>query len=291
MKTFFKLLLLLSLAVRVHAAESDAPPVHPEPGAGGWKFTETRRIPAAEAHQGVASDGEFIFAIGDHAIGKYRKTTGERVGSWECPKGEPLIHMNAGIVWHGVLWCAHSNFPGVPMMSSVEEFDPVTMQHIGSRSFGRTDGSLTWIDRYQDGWVACFVHYGRTGGEPGRGPEWARLVQFDNEWRQIGGWTFPPGLVAKLGGNGFSFSGGAFGPGENLFVTGHDDPFLFVLAIPTGGPTLQWLASIPIAANGQAFGWDPREPGLFYSISRAGSEVILGQVTKAKDAADPASVR
>ena len=283
MKSVLKLLLpLLPLISAVFAAEPAARPPRPEPGDGGWKFTETRRIPAAEARQGVVSDGEFIYAIDNHALGKYRAATGERVGGWACPKGEPLLHLNAGIVWRGVLYCAHSNFPGVPMMSSVEQFDPVTMKHLGARSFGRTDGSLTWIDRYQDGWVACFVHYGKAGGEPGRGPEWARLVQFDNEWRQIGGWTFPAELVAKLGTRGYSFSGGAFGPGGNLFVTGHDDAALFLLAIPTGGTTLQWTATIPIAANGQAFGWDPREPGVVYSISRKGSEVIVGRVTNVR---------
>ncbi len=279
MKSFSKILLVLSLAAGAFAAEPAVLAPRPAPGAGDWKFVETRRIPAAEAHQGVVSDGEFIYAIGDHAIGKYRKTTGERVGGWECPKGEPLIHLNAGIVWRGVLYCAHSNFPGVPMMSSVEQFDAATLKPIGSRSFGRTDGSLTWIDRYQDGWVACFVHYGRAGGEPGKGPEWARLVQFDNEWRPVGGWTFPADLVARLGTRGYSFSGGAFGPGGNLFVTGHDDAALFVLSIPTSGTTLQWNATIPIAANGQAFGWDPREAGVFYSISRTAAEVIVGRVT------------
>jgi hypothetical protein len=281
MKAFSKILLVLLLAARVWAAETTAPAPRPEPGAGGWKFTEVRRLPAAEAHQGVAADGEFIYAIGDHAIGKYRKATGERVGGWECPKGEPLIHLNAGVVDRGVLYCAHSNFPGVPMLSSVEMFDPATMKPIGAHSFGRSDGSLTWIDRYQDGWVACFVHYGKTGGEPGKGPEWTRLVQFDHAWRPIGGWAFPAALVAKLGTRGFSFSGGAFGPGGKLFVTGHDDAALFVLSIPPSGPTLHWDATIPIAAQGQAFGWDPQEPGAFYSLSRKASEVIIGRVTNA----------
>jgi outer membrane protein assembly factor BamB len=280
MKLFSSLWLFLLLVARVVAADAPASADRPSaPGAGGWKFVETRRIPAPEAHQGVASDGEFIFAIGDHVLGKYRKSTGERVGGWECPKGDPLIHMNAGVVFRGILYCAHSNFPGVPMMSSVELFDPATMQPAGSHSFGRTDGSLTWIDRHGDGWIACFVHYGKAGGEPGKGPEWARLVQFDDEWRQTGGWTFPAELVAKLGTRGYSFSGGAFGPEGKLFVTGHDDADLHVLEFPTGGTVLKWTATIPIAANGQAFGWDPRELGVFYSISRKGSDVIVGRVT------------
>jgi hypothetical protein len=276
----FLVSLACAAAAGAFAAETAKTGTPAGPGAGGWKFTELRRVPAAEAHQGVVSDGEFIYAIGDCAIGKYRAQSGERVAVWECPKGEPLIHLNAGIVWRGVLYCAHSNFPGVPMTSSVELFDPATLKHIGSHSLGRTDGSLTWIDRYQDGWVACFVHYGRKGGEPGRGPEWARLVRFDDAWRQTGGWTFPPELVARLGVNGFSFSGGAFGPGGNLFVTGHDEALLFELGFPEGGTVLRWLASIPISASGQAFGWDPRETGVLYTISRKGSAVIVGRLTR-----------
>ena len=171
------------------------------------------------------------------------------------------------------------------MISSVESWDPATMKHIGTHSFGRTDGSLTWIDRYKAGWVACFVHYGRQGGEPGRGPEWTRLVEFDNEWRQIGGWVFPAGLIAKLGGQGFSISGGAFGPSGHLYVTGHDDPALHVLAIPDGGPTLEWIATIPMSAQGQAFSWDQREPGLLYTLSKQAREVIVGRLVKAETSA------
>lgn len=277
-----KSLLFLLLATSVCAADSATPTVRLTPSAGDWSYVEIRRMPAPEARQGVATDREHLYVISNHALGKYRKATGERVGNWECPMGEPLTHLNAGIVHLGVLYCAHSNFPGVPMTSSVEKWDTTTLKHIGTHNFGRTDGSLTWIERYKDGWIACFVHYGRQGGEPGRGPAWTRLVEFDGEWKKIGGWVFPADLMAKLGEHGFSVSGGAFGPGGHLYVSGHDERALFVLALPEAGSALKWIATIPISAQGQAFSWDPHEPGLLYTLSKQAREIIVGRVTNAK---------
>lgn len=277
-----KLLLFFLLFAPVGAADSAVPAPRPTPSSGDWSYVEIRRMPAPEARQGVAADRENLYVISNHALGKYRKNTGDRVGGWECPMGEPLTHLNAGIVYAGVLYCAHSNFPGVPMTSSIEMWDTATLKHVGTHSFGRTDGSLTWIERYQSGWIACFVHYGREGGEPGRGPEWTRLVQFDAEWKQVGGWTFPADLMAKLGEHGFSVSGGAFGPGGHLYVSGHDDRALYVLMLPEAGSALKWIATIPISAQGQAFSWDPHEPGLLYTLSKQAREIIVGRVTNTK---------
>jgi len=250
------------------------------PGAGGWKFEELRRLPAPEARQGVAADAEFVYAINNHALGQYRKDTASRTTGWECPEGEPLIHLNAGVVHGGLLHCAHSNYPGVPMLSSVEIWNVQTLRHTKSISFGRTDGSLTWIDRRDGRWVACFVHYGKKGGEPGKGPEWTRLAEFDDDWRPTGrGWTFAAELVTHLGGRGYSVSGGGFGPGGYLFVTGHDEPELYVLEFPSGGSQLRWIATIPVPIEGQAFGWDPDRTGAIYLLSRRDRQVIVGRVT------------
>jgi len=255
-------------------------PAAAAPGPDGWRFEELRRLPAPEARQGVAADADFLFAIGNQELGQYRKATGERVRGWACPEGEPLVHLNAGVVHRGRLYCAHSNYPGVPMQSSVEIWDAATLRPVGSHSFGRTDGSLTWIDRRDGRWLACFVHYGKKGGEPGRGPEWTRLVEFDDEWRPTGrGWMFPAGLIARLGSRGYSVSGGAIGPGGCLFVTGHDEPELYVLAFPSAGSSLEWLATIPVPAEGQAFGWDPQEPGVIHLLARKTREIVTGRVT------------
>ena len=36
---------------------------------------------------------------------------------------------------------------------------------------------------------------------------------------------------------------------------------------------------IPITAEGQAFGWDPKEKGVLYTVGRKVREVIVGRVT------------
>ncbi|MEK6397420.1 MAG: hypothetical protein V4734_04980, partial [Terriglobus sp.] len=102
---------------------------------------ELRRIPAAEADQGVATDARFLYAIEDSRIGKYDKATGKRVGLFE---GDPkvFIHMNSCSVIAAQLVCAMSNFPNLPMISSVEWFSTATMKHARSHSFGPTRGSL-----------------------------------------------------------------------------------------------------------------------------------------------------
>jgi hypothetical protein len=60
--------LLLSAAA---PAQTDAPSPPPSP--------VTLRMTAAEAHQGAASDGTYLYAIDNDRIGKYRIATGEKV--------------------------------------------------------------------------------------------------------------------------------------------------------------------------------------------------------------------
>lgn len=277
--------LLLLPALVLAAAGADTPVSTPAPGPGGWRFEEIRRFKAPEARQGVAADGEFLYVISNHDLGKYRKAGGERLAAWSCPEGDPLTHVNAGVVHAGRLYGAHSNYPGVPHVGSVEMWDPATLRHLGSISFGRTDGSLTWIDRRAGRWLACFVHYAKRGGEPGKGQEWTRLVEYDDDWRPTGrGWVFPPALIGHLGSRGYSMSGGAFGPGGFLFVTGHDEKDLCVVEFPAAGSTLRWVATVPVPAEGQAFAWDPAEPGVVHLILKSAREVITGRVTQAAPA-------
>lgn len=294
------LLFLAFTGVVAFAADPVAKPELPPPlklatPTPGWRYEENRRFPAPEAGQGAAADREFVYAINNVTIAKYRKTTGERVAVWDGGKNGPLIHINAGIVHEGRLYCAHSNYPGVPNLSSIEIFDTTTLKHIGSHSLGRVDGSLTWIERRERSttltkgvdatsrsvgtWMACFVHYAKKGGEPGRGPEWTQIVEFDDRWQRLSGWSLPADFTAHIGQRGYSVSGGAFGPRGLLYTTGHDHPELYVLDFPTAGSSLKWIATIPITTEGQAFGWDPADPGVLYTIGRKSREVIVGRVT------------
>lgn len=249
----------------------------------GWEFTEIKRFHAPEARQGVAADEDHLYVISNHNLGKYRKTSGELVRTWSCSKGEPFIHLNAGVVYEKRLYLAHSNFPGIPNASSVEIWDPENLEHTESVSFGRTDGSLTWFDRRKGRWIACFVYYGERYGLPGKGPEWTRLAEYDDDWRPTGrGWTFPQDALIHLGSRGFSVSGGAIGPGDYLFVTGHDEKELLVLAFPNGGAELQWVATVPMSGEGQAFSWDPVEPGVMHVIVKRDRLVVTGRIERRK---------
>jgi len=241
-----------------------------------WKHEELKRFPAVEANQGVAVDGEFFYAITNKAIGKYRKDTGEKVANWSAAKDELFIHLNAGFVHEGKLYCAHSNFPRTPMVSSVEMWDVATMKHVGRHDFGRYIGSLTWLDRKGDGWIACFVHYRKNGGETGRGPEETRIVQFDNSWKELAKWSLPEALIKKFG--DYSSSGGGFGPEGKLFITGHDAKELYVLDFPKNGSVMEWTGTVAISAEGQAFAWD--KDGVLYSIARKTKEVIVSKVKR-----------
>lgn len=257
----------------------------PVPGSGAWRQEELRRFPAKEANQGVAADEQFLYVISNRAIGKYRKDTFERVAGWKDEKGGGLIHMNAGIVREGRLYCAHSNFPGVPMVSSVEIFDTAAMQHVGSHSLGIGEGSLTWIIWRDGHWLACFAQYAVSRGKTGRDNTWTQVVQFDEQWRRVAGWVFPPELIERFASN--SSSGGAFGPDGKLFVTGHTASELYVLEFPKAGSVLRWTATIPISADGQAFNWDPAKPEILYSISKRSSEVIVSRIGVAETGTHP----
>lgn len=246
------------------------------PARGRWRHEELRRFKAREAHQGVATDGEFVYAISNRAIGKYRIETGERLSGWEGEKGGPIVHLNAGTVRDGRLHVAHSNYPGVPMLSSVEIWDSSTMQHVGTHSLGIDAGSLTWV-AWRDGcWFACFAHYSTSQGRTGRDASWTQLVRFDEQWRREAGWVFPPDLIVRFGGN--SSSGGGFGPEGLLFVTGHDAKELYALAFPEAGSVLRWTDTVSIGAEGQAFDFDPRRPGFLYSLMRRTGEVIVSRL-------------
>ena len=70
-------------------------------------FEEIRTFVAEEAHQGIAVDEHFIYAIDSRSIGKYDKSTGKAVARWVDPKGGPdhSPRQRNGSQWAAVL-CA-----------------------------------------------------------------------------------------------------------------------------------------------------------------------------------------
>jgi hypothetical protein len=206
-------------------------------------------FPAAEAIQGVAVDDRHFYAIDNTAIGKYERGSGQKVGEFRRSPDLPLIHMDGGRVLRDRLYCSHSNFPGVPMESSIEIFETATLRHRESHSFGHDAGSLVWLDWRQGFWWVCFGHYDGKGGEPGKPNRLTTLFRCDRQWRKLAGYVFPEDIVARW--EGMTASGGVWGPNGLLYVTSHHAPEFYVFRLPRAGSVLETVAIVRSVAEGQ----------------------------------------
>ena len=101
--------------------------------------TEVGRYHAQEARQGAAADADHIYAIVNFIIGQYDKTSGKLIQRWQGSRGGPIRHLNSCFAENRKLYCANSNFPEVPMASSIEVFDTGTLKHRQSLSLGILD--------------------------------------------------------------------------------------------------------------------------------------------------------
>lgn len=255
-----------AMAAAQDGAEAPSPPPAPV----------TIRLAAPEANQGVASDGTHVYAIDNDRIGKYRISDGQRVASWQ---GERRLfpHMNSCTVAGRELICAASNYPAVPQTSAVEIFDTQTLRHLRTVSLGLGRGSLTVMDRHAGKYWAVFANYAGKGGEPGRDHRYTLLVRMDDRFRQEAAWTFPPAILARFAPK--SCSGLSWSKDGRLYVTGHDRPEIYELALPDAGSTLELRRTIGFASPGQAIDWDPAMPGRLWSIDRAHAEMIASQIS------------
>jgi hypothetical protein len=246
---------------------------------------ETRRLNAPEANQGVAADKTHLYAIDNGRIARYDKATGVKQVEWT---GDPVRfkHLNACLIIAKDLVCAGSNYPSVPQNSAVEVFDPVKMTHTRTIPIGPGIGSLTWVDRHDGFWWAMFANYDAKGGEPNRDHRWTTLVKFDDQWRRVGAWALPAAVLERMA--PYSCSGGGFGDDGLLYLTGHDRPELYAVAIPTeGGAILDLVATLTIPFEGQAIAWDPYEKRTLWGVNRATRQVVAVQVPPAPDVSTP----
>jgi hypothetical protein len=241
-----------------------------------------QRFQIKEARQAVAVDADAFYAVDNTAIAKYDKKTGTLIAKWEGDQASGAIHLDSGVVVDGKLYAAHSNYPGWPMVSSIEIWDAATMKHIESHSLGIERGSLTWLDRDVKGrWWGAFANYNRVFDKSpiAYGNKYnTQLVRFDADWRVAEAWVFPDALVEKF--DDMSNSGGSWGPDGKLYVTGHDNPELYVIELPEIGATLKWVGTIPAEIGGQGFAFDHSQPGIIYGIIRKkdGNEVTVSRL-------------
>ncbi|WP_240320804.1 hypothetical protein [Sphingomonas crusticola] len=236
---------------------------------------ELRRIAAADADQGVASDGRHVYAIDNHTIAKIDARTGRQVARWT---GDPahFRHINSCTVEHATLICAASNYPDVPMASMIERFDARDLHHLGTQDIGHGQGSLTWVLRHKGSWWACFANYDGHGGEPGRDHRTTTLVRYDPEWHEQAQWAFPEAVLGRMAPK--SASGGAWGKDGLLYVTGHDRAEVYALRVPDEGGVLELVAVIAMPTGGQAIDWDRQRPRTLWSIERATKELVASRV-------------
>jgi hypothetical protein len=232
---------------------------------------EALRFKADEARQGVAVSERYLYAIDNSRIGAYDRRTGRRAFGWT---GDPALfpHLNSCSLHGAELVCASSNYPAVPMSSSIERFDAATLRHVGSHSLGPGTGSLTWIDRHEGSWWAGFANYDGRGGEPGRGHQYTTIVRMDDAFRRTGAWLFPASVLELF--KPYSNSGGVWGDDGRLYLTGHDRAEVYALRLPEAGSVLVHEATIGIGTAGQAIAWDRHAPRTLWSINRATREVV-----------------
>jgi len=244
----------------------------------GLVATELARWDIPEANQGVAVDAGHFYGIGNRVLVKHRKADGVRVSQWSGPRNGPIFHYNAGYVDGTKLILAHSNFPQLPMASSLEIHDTRSLQPIATHSMGIRLGSLTWAVRHKGSWWACFANYNDSGTTPGFDQRWTYVGQFNDQWQMLQSWIFPPEVVATWGVS--SCSGGDWGNDGLLYVTGHDAAELHVLKLPKQGVALQHITTIDVPFEGQGWAWD-RSAGnkrVIYGISRAKRQIIAASI-------------
>jgi hypothetical protein len=227
----------------------------------------TRVYEAPDADQGVAVDAAHFYAIDNAVIAKHDLQSGRQVKRWDGSAAGWIRHLNSCFAERGSLLCANSNYPEAPMGSSIETFDAGTLDHQSSHSLGAMDeGSITWFDRYQGGYLAGFAHYDGNGGVGFKDHRFSSVVTFDTEWRRTGGWLFPPAIVDRM--SPYAASGGAIGPDGFLYLLGHDRPEMYVAGKPAMGPVLVHIATITLEAEGQAFAWAQDGTRTVYAIDR-----------------------
>ena len=242
----------------------------------GLVAEELRRWKPRGANQGVAVDALHFYGIGNFVVGKYDITTGARVAEWVGLRGGATIHLNGGLIQDGQLVLAHSNFPQLPMASSLEYFDPATVQPVKSLSLGIRHGSLTWAEKKAGFWWACFAHYNDQGTAPGSDNRSTLVGKFDDTWQLLESWIFPPQVIASWGKS--SCSGGSWGDDGLLYTTGHDEKKLYVLRVPKMGVTLDYVTTIDVPFEGQSWAWDRSDPRVIYGIIRRTGEVVVARI-------------
>jgi hypothetical protein len=243
--------------------------------AGPSAAVEVRRIPAPEAHQGVAANARSVYAIDNSTVARYDKKTGHRLAVWQ---GDPARykHLNSCTVRARELVCAASNYPETPMSSMIVWLDADNLELRRTLKLPAGHGSLTWVNWHRGSWWAAFANYDGKGGEPGRNHRDTVIVRYSPRFTERATYRFPLSVLTRFSPR--STSGGSWGDDGLLYVTGHDLPELYALRVPAVGIILQHVSTIATPTGGQAIAWDSGGSRLLWSIDRRTSELVASRV-------------
>ncbi len=238
----------------------------------------TLTIHADAADQGVASDGENVYAIDNNVITRIRLSDQAVTGEW---RGDPELfpHLNSCTVVGEELVCAASNYPALPQLGTVEIFDLATLTHKSSVSLGGQPGSLTVMDRHDGAWWAVFVNYDDRGTPVGRNHRDTFLARMDDDFRIDRMWGMPDSVLERLAPS--SVSGGSWGDDGVLYLSGHDRPELYAVTLPVAGGVLRHVGTYSIASRGQAIDIDPLHPDKIWFIDRKQRTLHSGKLPQA----------
>ncbi|MBP2707700.1 hypothetical protein JOL79_28350 [Microbispora sp. RL4-1S] len=239
--------------------------------------TLDRSYDTFDAHQAVAVDKKYFYAVDNQHITKHDKATGRPLLQFAGDEDGPIIHMDSAAVVGDKLYTAHSNYSDWPMESSIEVYDTRTLRHIETHSFGIYRGSLTWLDRHDGAWWAGFANYDKvqSGQTKPYGETYnTQVVKMDDDFRVVESWTIPKTILDRF--KPMSNSGGSWGPDGRLWLTGHDLGEAYVMKLPAAGSDLEWVATVTLpGVEGQGIAWD-RSGGTptLWTIKRSTSQVL-----------------
>lgn len=238
-----------------------------------------KQFDADNAYQAVAVGQDSFYAISNVRLTRHDKNTGRALQQWDDSSqlSAPLNHLDSGVVLDGKLYSAHSNYPGLPMTSSVEVWDLTNMQHVETHSFGVMLGSFTWLDRYNGSWWGAFANYDivqRGMTEPYGETRNTVMVQLDDDFQVLQSWSLPAEILRRM--SPMSNSGGSWGSDGYLYLSGHDDPEIYVMALPENGSELDWFATVRLPGlNGQGIAWDRTiDENILWAILRSTRQVL-----------------
>ncbi len=235
-----------------------------------------RTYDVPSSRQGVAVDSLYFYVINNSSISKHQKGDGRMVELWE-DEDSLIHHLNSGIIIDGKLYAVNSNYPDFPMASSIEIFDPITLEHIDNFSFGIFNGSATWLDEHDGFWYVAFAHYTGKGSEPGKSNAWTRLVKFDSDWKQLESWIFPVELIDKF--ESRSNSGGLILPDGRVLCTGHDNFEVYLLEFPDKGYSLKWTDTYPVGSFGQGIAYEKAgKSDYIYGVIKNESKIVVTKI-------------